>query len=186
MLDYTSKRITTERLTLRIPSHLFASIKKESDKKDLPVNALINRVLEKAFLYEGQLNVLPRISISHILFGKIIEELDDSSIEKTAKIGSDIVKKYFTLQNQTLTLDNVITNYFSLLSKYCGWFTFHSERISNKYRLVFEASIGSKWSQFLFNYLKSILSMIGASIVNESRDDNVIVFEVLKKEKYLQ
>jgi hypothetical protein len=181
-----SKRITTERLTLRIPSHLLDSIKKESDKKDLPVNALINRALVKAFLHEGQMNVLPRIWISHILFGKIIEELNDSSIEKTAKIGSDIVKKYFTIQNHTLTLDNVITDYFSLLSKYCGWFTFNSERISDKYRLVFEASIGSKWSQFLYNYIKSILNTIEVSIVNESHDDNVLVFEVLKKEKYLQ
>jgi hypothetical protein len=180
-----SKRITTERLTLRIPSHLLNSIKKESDKKDLPVNALINRALVKAFLYEGQMNVLPRIWISHILFGKIIEEIDDNSIEKIAEIGSDIVKKYFTIQNQTLTLDNVITNYFSLLSKYCNWFTFNSERISNKYRLVFEAHINSKWSLFLFHYIKSILSMIEVSIVNESRDDNVLVFEVLKKEKYL-
>jgi hypothetical protein len=181
-----SKRITTERLTLRIPSHLLDRIKKESDKKDLPVNALINRVLVKSFLYEDQINVLPRISISHILFGKIIEELDDSSIEKTSILGSDIVKKYFTIQNQILTLENIITNYFSLLSKYCGWFTFNSERISDKYRLVFEASIGSKWSQFLFKYIKSILSMIEVSIVNESHEDNVIVFEVLKKEKHLQ
>jgi hypothetical protein len=132
------------------------------------------------------MNVLPRIWISHILFGKIIEELDDSSIEKIAKIGSDIIKKYFTIQNQSLTLDNVITNYFSLLSKYCGWFTFTSERISEKYRLVFETPIGSKWPQFLFIYIKSILNSIEVSIENESREDNVLVFEVLKKEKHLQ
>jgi hypothetical protein len=174
-----SKRITTERLTLRIPSHLLDIIKKESDKKDLPVNALINRVLVKSFLYEDQINVLPRISISHILFGKIIEELDDNSIEKISKMGPDILRKYFTIQNQSLTLENVINNYLSSLGKYCGWFTFNSERISDKYRLVFETSINSKWSQFLFYYIKSILNELPVSIVNESSDDNVIVFEIL-------
>jgi hypothetical protein len=174
------KRITTERVTLRIPTHLLDRIKKESDKKDLPVNALINRTLVKSFLYENQLNALPRIWISNILFEKIIEELDDNSIEKTAKIGFDIIKKIFTIQNQSLTLDNVITSYFSLLSKYCGWFTFNNEKISNKYRLVFETHIGKKWSQFLFYYIKSILNELTVSIVNESSDENVIVFEVLK------
>jgi hypothetical protein len=174
-----SKRNTTERLTLRLPSYLLDNIKKESNKRDLPVNALINRVLVKSFLHESQMNVLPRIWISHILFGKIIEELDDNSIEKISKMGPDILRKYFTIQNQSLTLENVINNYLSSLGKYCGWFTFNSERISDKYRLVFETSINSKWSQFLFYYIKSILNELPVSIVNESSDDNVIVFEIL-------
>ncbi len=183
MLNYVPKRITTERLTLRIPTPLLVSLKKESDKKDLPINALINRALEKVFLREGQINVLPRISISQILFEKIISELDNISIERAAKHGPNVLRKYFALQNQRLTLDNVITDYLTLLSKYCGWFTFYHEKTTEKYRLIFETQMAPKWSQFLFYYIKSILEETKVCIVNESHDNNLIIFEVTQKKK---
>ncbi|MFI5405391.1 MAG: hypothetical protein ACHQ1D_02630 [Nitrososphaerales archaeon] len=183
MLNNLPKRISSERLTLRIPAPLLDRIKKESDKKDLPINALINRALVKVFLREGQINVLPCISISHILFEKIISGLDNPSIEKAAKHGPNVLRKYYALQNQSLTLETVITDYFSLLSKYCGWFIFHHEKNADEYRLIFETQISSKWAEFLFYYLKSILEETKACIVSESHDNNLIIFEVTKKKK---
>lgn len=184
MLDYAQKRNTTERLTVRIPTTLLDRLKKESDKKDLPINALINRALVKVFLSEDQINTLPNILITHILFEKMIQEIDDDSLEKLAKMGSNIVKKFFMIQNQSLTLDNLISNYFSVLSKYCGWFAFHNEKKSNKYRLVFESSLGLKWSRFLFNYIRDVLNTIEDYNMDAYYDDNVLVFEVSKISKY--
>jgi hypothetical protein len=184
MLNNLSKRITTERLTLRIPSPLLDSLKKESEEKDIPINALINRTLERVFLRECQLNVLPRISISQMLFEKIILEINNPSIEKAAKNGPRVLRKYFTLQNQSLTLENVISDYFSLLSKYCGWFIFHHEKNDDRYRLVFETQISPKWAEFLFYYIKSILEETKVCIVSESHDDNIIIFEVIKLKKH--
>jgi len=184
MLDYAQKRITTQRLTIRLPTPLLDRLKKESDKKDLPVNALINRALVKVILREEQINTLPNILIPNILFEKVIDELDNNSLEKMANMGPNIVKKFFMIQNQRLTLENVISNYFSVLSKYCGWFTFHHEKLVDKYRLVFESSLGLKWSRFLFNYIRNILNVTESSNINGYFDDDVIVFEIAKTQKF--
>lgn len=181
MVESQNKRILNERITLRIPSPLLNTLKKEADKKDLPVNAIVNKILTKSFFQEGRINVLPSISMSQILFKKIIDELDQHTIEETARIGSNIIKKYFALQNQQITLDNVISDYFMVLSKYCGWFTFHYEKIGERHRLVFESQFDSKWAQFLFHYIKSILIITKTFIEKESIYDNIVIFEVSKK-----
>lgn len=181
MIETHNKRILNERLTLRIPSPLLNTLKKEADEKDLPVNALINRILTKSSLQDGKVNVMPSISMSQMLFEKIVNELDGPALEKAAKIGSNVIKKFFTLQNQKMTLDNIISDYFVVLSKYCGWFSFHNEKIGEKYRLVFESHFDSKWAQFLFHYVKSILVLVKVFIEKESIDDNIVVFEISKK-----
>lgn len=172
--------MSTDRITLRLPRNLLNVLRKESEERDLPLNALINRILDKSVLKEGRINVLPTISVSNMLFEKILEKLDKVTIDEVSKIGPTVTRKYFTLLNQDYTIDNLITDYFMILSKYCGWYKFHHEKINNVYRLVFETPLGSKWTKFLASYVKAILLSFRVHIDEESIEDNIIIFEFRK------
>ncbi len=65
-----------------MPNSIFTEIRKEAELKDLPVNAVINKLLSKNTSYDIRFNVIPTITMSHVLFSKIVEEIDEQTIEK--------------------------------------------------------------------------------------------------------
>lgn len=172
-----TKRTSAHRITLRMPNSIFTEIRKEAELKDLPVNAVINKLLSKNTSYDIKFNVIPTITMSHVLFSKIVEEIDEQTIEKIASEGPDVVKKLFTLLGIPYTLHEVIESYFVTFGKYCGWYKFTYQVKNSQYRLVFETSLGTSWTKFLFLYVKNILGSLGAHIVNSSIHDNIILFE---------
>ena len=166
------------RLTLRLPDAVVEQLKKESEEKVLPVNAIINRILTKYVIYETRMNSLTHISLPQALFSNLISQLDESQKEKITEQSSHLVQKLFTMLNIEYNLRNVIDEYFFMLSSCCGWYTFHSEKNYDKYRLVFESKMGIKWIQFLSQYIKNILQSLKVNIINESIDDSILVFEL--------
>jgi hypothetical protein len=172
---------STNRITLRLPNSVLNALKKEAEKKDLPLNALVTKMLNKIVSFDMQLDAMPTILMSHILFTKIIDEIDESSMEEIAREGPNIVKNLFMILGLGYELDNVINNYLVTLGKYCGWYKFNSEITRNHYRLVFEIKLGSKWAKFVTAYMRNILESLKIHIDNESVNHNVIVFEFVKR-----
>jgi hypothetical protein len=131
-----------ERITLRLPQNLMKILKKESDERTLPINALIMRILHKNLIQEAKFKALPAVSIPSHMFVKLIDKLDASVIEELSKSGPKMVKKYFAVVNQDYTIENIVSEYFNMLAKHYGWFTYHFDKTDRKYRLVFESILG--------------------------------------------
>ncbi len=172
---------STNRITLRLPNNILNALKKEAEKKDLPLNALVTRMLTKIVSFDMQLDAMPTIIMSHALFTKMIDKIDEASMEEITKEGPNIIKNLFTILGLRYELDNVINNYLITLGKYCGWYKFSPEITRNNYRLVFEIQLGSKWIKFAAAYVKNILESLKIHIDNESINHNVIVFEFVKR-----
>ena len=171
----------TNRVTLRLPNDILNILKKEAQKRDLPLNALVTKILYKSVSFDMNIHAMPTIMMSQFLFNEIFNDLNESNMEKIAQEGPRVVKKLFTVLGLRYELDQVISNYFVTVGKYCGWYTFTHEIRHNHYRLVFETQLGSKWAKFVKLYVKFILESFVLRIDDESMQDNVIVFELTKR-----
>ena len=107
-----SKSRSTNRITLRLPNNILEKLKKESERKDIPLNAVIARILSKNTTYDMEFNTVSTITMSHVLFSKIVDSADDTTLGKIAAQSPDIIKKLFTIMGIDYKLDNVIEKYF--------------------------------------------------------------------------
>ncbi|MBI3638932.1 MAG: hypothetical protein HY223_01300 [Thaumarchaeota archaeon] len=171
------KTRSTNRITLRLPNNVLEKLKKESERKDIPLNAVITKILSKNTTYDMEFNTISTITMSHVLFSKIMDSVDDIALGEIAAESPDIIKKLFTIMGVEYKLDNVIEKYFVIFSKYCGWFKFTYDTSGQNYRFVFETPLGEKWTKFLSLYVKNVLDSLKIHVDNESTHDNVILFE---------
>ena len=174
-----NKSVETNRLTLRLPNKLIQVLQNESEKRDLPLNAVINRILSKNVIFDMRMNARPTIIMSQALFSKILVQLDEQRQKWIVQYVPKSVKELFILHNLKYDLTNVIENHFSIMAKYCGWYTFNYDITGNKYRLVFESDLGQAWLSFLKLYIRSIIHSMRINITNEVSEESVLVFEIV-------
>jgi hypothetical protein len=171
-----------KRITLRLPNRVSSTLKKEAERRDLPLNALITKILFKNVSFDMQINSLPSVTMSDFLFSRMIDKLSTKDLEEIAKEGPDAIRKLFAIQGIEYKLDEIIENHFVMMSKYCGWFSFTNNSKNDKYRLIFETQLGSKWMQFLSLYVTNILESLKIHIDNKSIHENVLVFNFIKRQ----
>ena len=132
----------SNRVTLRLPNNILQSLKKESEKHDLPLNAVITRILSKNVIFDMKFNVLPTITMSQTLFSKIMTKLDEKNQREIVLYVPKSVKQLFTVLDLNYNLASIIENHFLIMDKYCGWYAFHNNVKGDNYRLVFESDLG--------------------------------------------
>ncbi len=175
------EKTTTNRITLRLQNDIFEVLKREAHSKDLTVNALVNKILNKNITFEENVNAILTVVLPHDLFLLIIDKLEENDITELAVEGPRVVKKLFNIMGLSYDIDHVIHNYFMVLGKYCNWFEFTHKITHDKYRLVFCSSVNPNWIKFLQHYIKSILESLKIIITNESEHEGIIVFEFSQK-----
>ena len=169
------------RVTLRLPNNILESLKKESEKHDLPLNAVITRILSKNVIFDMKFNVLPTITMSQTLFSKIMTKLDEKNQREIVLYVPKSVKQLFTVLDLNYNLASIIENHFLIMDKYCGWYAFHNNVKGDNYRLVFESDLGPDWIQFLRLYITSILNSLRISNIDVKIENSVLVFEFVNK-----
>ena len=95
----TTGMTNTNRITLRLPKDTLEALKKEADKKDLPISSIAVRTLVKSVSSDKHLKSSPTLVIPQLLFAEIIENMDKTMFEKVAKKGPTIVKRLCTLSH---------------------------------------------------------------------------------------
>ena len=171
----------TNRITLRLPNNILHSLTKESEKHDLPLNAIITRILSKNVIFDMKFNVFPTITMSQALFSKIMSKFDEKNQREIVLYVPKSVKQLFAILNLKYDLTNIIENHFVIMDKFCGWYVFHSDVKGNNYRLVFESELGPDWTQFLRLYITLILNSLRISNIDVKIEGSVLVFEFVKK-----
>ena len=170
------------RITLRLPNNILEVLKNESEKHDLPLNAIITRILSKNVVFDIQLNVLPTITMSQALFSKIFDKLDEKNQKEIVLYVPKSVKHRFALVNLNYDFKNIVENHFIIMDKYCGWYNFRYDVKEGNYRLVFESDLGPAWIQFLRLYITSILNSLRISNMDVKIEGSVLVFEFSKND----
>src|SRR5579864_2054223 len=170
------------RVTLRLQTDLHDVLMEEANKRDLTINALINRILNKNISYDINVNAVQCVTMPHELFLEMIDQMPTYSINEIGKSGPRTVKKLFSLIGIKYDIEHVIENYFIILGKYCGWFEFSCKEQFGGYRLVFYAGKDPKWSAFVHAYVKNILHSLNIISMNDSNHDGIVIFEFVCKD----
>jgi len=170
--------VSATRTSIRVPHNLLKVLKDEADKKNVSLNAIITKILDKYILCDLRMNTIPSITMSQALFFLILEKLNFSQKEEVTRKAIQTVKDMFTVLGVEYNLQNVLDEYFSMLGKHCGWFTFHYDKDENHFRLVFETELGPEWLKFLQFYVRAILQSLKINIDNESTTNSVMIFEI--------
>lgn len=176
------EKTNNSRITVRLPNNLLESLKTDARKKDLSLNALISNVLSKSIIYHETINLIPNVIFPFELLTVIMSEMDDSTLVTISEEGPMVVRKLFDIMGLAYNIDNVLQNYFSIVSKYCNWFVFSYVQKGKKYRLVFSSGKDEQWIKFIQNYIKIILQSLKINISDEYVHDGIIVFEFVYKE----
>ncbi len=175
------KHIPT-RVALRLQSDLHDALIEEAHKRDLTMNALINKILSKNMSYDNNVSVVQCVTMPHELFLEMINQMSQNSINEIGKGGPRIVQKLFSLIGIPYDLEHVIENYFVILGKYCGWFEFSHKKQFGDYRFVFCTGKDQKWSTFVHAYVKNILNSLKITSMNDSVQDGIVIFEFACKD----
>ena len=69
---------STKRITLRLHENILEILNNESDKRDLPINAIIGRILANYVKFDMNKNIIPTITMSQLLLSKILHRLNES------------------------------------------------------------------------------------------------------------
>lgn len=183
-MEVLERTPTTNRVTLRLPHQVLEVLKKEAEKRDLPLNALVTKILYKNISFELHTKAMPSITMQHDLFMKVIDKVDEAHMEEIAKEGPNIIRKLFKILGLEYNLDHVVYSYFDVVGKYCGWYDFTYEIKRDKYRLIFNTQLNSKWTRFLLTYMRAILESLKIHVDDESVNDSIIVFEFSNRYNY--
>lgn len=167
----------TSRITLRLSNDILKVLRQRSTEKSLPLNAIIAQILRKNVIFDTRMNALPSIIMSQALFSLILDKLNRADKEEWAIKGLKTVKNLFTILDLEYNVENVINEYFSMIGKYCYWYSFHYTVDENHYHLVFETELGHGWIEFLQFYIQKILQSLNVTIDNESIMDTVLIVE---------
>ena len=176
------ERTATNRITLRLQNDILEILKREAHKKDLTLNAFINKILSKNITFEENVNSTPTMILPHDLFIMMLNKVKESEVKEIAIDGPRVVKKLFNIMGLPYDIDHVIHNYFMVLSKYCNWFEFSHKITGGKCRLVYCVGPDAKWVTFVQQYVKGILESLKLIITNESQHDGILVFEFSHKD----
>ncbi|MEX1150831.1 MAG: hypothetical protein WEB28_01965 [Nitrosopumilaceae archaeon] len=152
-------------------------LKEEANGKGISLNAVIARILCKNVQFDMRMNALPSITMPHTLFSILLEKLNREDKEELATRGVKTIKNMFTALDLEYNIENVIDEYFTILGKYCGWYTFNYDVDDTNYHLVFKTELGKDWIEFLQFYVKTILHSLKINIDNESITDSVFIVE---------
>src|SRR5579864_9648224 len=93
------------RVTLRLQTDLHDVLMEEANKRDLTINALINRILNKNMSYDINVNAVQCVTMPHELFLEMIDQMPTNSINEIGKSGPRTVKKLFSLLESNITFN---------------------------------------------------------------------------------
>ncbi|MDE2590985.1 MAG: hypothetical protein KGL95_15115, partial [Patescibacteria group bacterium] len=99
------ERTPTNRITLRLQNDVLEILKREADKKDLTLNAFINKVLNKNITYEENVNAILNVVLPYDFFLLIVAKLNEDDMKELAQKGPGIVKKLFNILGMQYDID---------------------------------------------------------------------------------
>lgn len=151
-------------------------IKKNAEKKDLPVSSIIVNCLYRTIALDQQLKVLPTITITEDFFKFNLNQINEIDMDELAKEGPKLIQKMFTFLGLEYNTKNVLDEFFSVIGKTWKWYEFSYDVTNDQYRLVFETQLGKKWSKFLGFFIKNILESLKIFSIDETKNDGILVY----------
>jgi len=148
-------------ISLRVPSELREELQREGSRRKINFNSLGNRILEKYLSFDRLVEHEHSVVIERKVFLGILEEVPVESLaELGKKLGPQVVKESFEFFGIPLTLDNLISNYFTPIGAFSDNYECNATGSTPNLKLILAHEYGDKWSIFLREYASGIIESI--------------------------
>lgn len=155
---------------------MLSALKRRADEKDIPLNAIIVKMLSKSIALEDFAAMVPVLLLPGPMLARIFQHLDENAIEDIVNEYLNATQQLFMVAGIRYSVDEVVQNYFVSLAKYYNWYDLSSHRDHEEYRLVFKTSLGEEWLKFLTLYTRNVLSSLHVSHLSSWIGQDTIVF----------
>ncbi len=164
-------------VSLRIPARLRNQLDEEAKRRNITLNSLINAILSKYLSFDKIVEGTKAVPLSRAFLDEILEITSTEEMESIAmKLGPKVVRKSFAFRGVPFNLDNLIEFYFEPLSAHSGWYSFNTYFEGTTRILVFEHSLGTKWTAFLKRYIAGIVRSANGTEPEVTIEDEILTF----------
>lgn len=171
------------RKSYSIPEDLVEYFEKESRVRDTTPSALVSYILKKAASFDLPLSRIGFVTIPAQCFKILIERMDRQDLEEVAvEQATRNFGVLLFLLDSSLDFFSVLEKYYEPFGKYSGWYSFKHRMDPESYRLMFQHTSGSNWSEFLLKYNQTILERLCESITCRI-EGNIVIFNVIPKRR---
>jgi hypothetical protein len=135
-------------VTLSIPDNILKELRHDSKFENASINQKVNNILLRwLFLYRA-IDIQKAVVIPHETWRQIIELLEEDFLSSALDHGADTVGATLAHIDIQPSIENVIEFIFNKISLYSGTVSHfhHYKDESDNLHLVFEHSLGKKWS----------------------------------------
>lgn len=155
----TQKRKTV--FSIRLSEELLNFLRAEAESQGFSLNALIERNLEKYFLYWRWVERLGLITLTSSTLEKILDRCPKDDIERIAKIsGTTVTKNSFRTIGLNLTYDRLTNFVENNLGDFSNWFYYSQHRRGTKDIIHLRHRMGKNWSVFIANQISTMFESL--------------------------
>lgn len=175
-----NKRKKTITRTFRIKDEWDLILHEESERQNVSVNVLIDKILHRYVLFDRFTDRIDLLNLSNRTFKELIQFVpEDRLVIMGEKFGSLDAVDFFNSLGYPLEYDTfvyLITEHFGN-PKYTRWFQCFHHKHQNQDLFHLQHNLGRKWSIFVDNYLRAILK----TIIKTKVDSKIYDFAVTLK-----
>ena len=166
---------TSEGVTFRIPSNTVHELRKESNKKQVSLNTLVNQILKEhldwhTYAAQARLYHVPRSSMS-----RIIDKLTE---EELSEVAVTIAKKDFVDLGLLLRGEFTLSSFLDILENWSrvSAFPYKHEVNNDVHNFIIEHGMGKNYSFLLKEIYRNIMEDMFETRSDFITTDNTIVF----------
>ncbi len=163
--------------TFRLPAHVMSFLRKESRKKHLSINILMNNILQEYIEFHSSAIIAGMMPFPKRILSSMMDYLNNAEIKELAErmTRQEFVNLVYMKKNRY-----TMTNFIELLlvwAKHSG-FPLHDIQEDNQRTLVIQHNMGRKWSAFMKLSLENTLEKLSDEEVTFEKPDDMLVITI--------
>ncbi|HJR49255.1 MAG TPA: hypothetical protein VJ799_13935 [Nitrososphaeraceae archaeon] len=173
--DITNRKRTAT-MTFRIDEHILNQLKKESERRDISLNILVNHVLKQYVewdMYACKAGMVPVAkAVVSALFDKMTPQ---ETIELASKVGHTAIHDIALFMKSKMDLQSFLSWFEMKMNN--SSIEFSHRLVNNSHTYVIKHELGYNWSLYQMTLLELMFSQVFEKQIDTSIYDTTLTFQ---------
>jgi hypothetical protein len=173
--DITNRKRTAT-MTFRIDEHILNQLKKESERRDISLNILVNHVLKQYVewdMYACKAGMVPVAKpVVSALFDKMTPQ---ETIELASKVGHTAIHDIALFMKSKMDLESFLSWFEMKMNN--SSIEFSHRLVNNTHTYVIKHELGYNWSLYQMTLLELMFSQVFEKQIDTSIYDTTLTFQ---------
>jgi len=147
--------------SFRIKESAFEALQEEAEKRNISINTMMNLLLASFAEYDRFLEEFHMLKLSQSTLTKILQASTTEAIKEAGRKAGGTLPKSFVLAKHGRVSQETLLEYLTLLSRYANLFELNITRNSGHITVTLVHDLGTKGSDFLGEYVRTMLKEAG-------------------------